>query len=182
MSRSNAECSKAVLSARHAADVDPEPRVTAQEWLDAHHQNLAVEEPYHVVTEDDVADADTAHDRADDPDRTTEAPAAAEDVVEPDLREVASREPRPLHEDVVRVAEPDELRDNVLRSRRALAEITARQAYDQHAEEEHRAEQLGRWHTDDERDRVAAETDLDGASFERTVDEAPQPYQPAGLG
>jgi hypothetical protein len=71
------------------------------------------------------------------------------DVPQPDLREIAAREPAPVREDVVRVPNAEETSDALAAAHRALAEIRARETLDAHEQAEHRAVQLTRWNTDD---------------------------------
>ena len=56
VTRVNAEEAEAVLAERHANDVEPEPVVTADEWLVAHRGAVVDEERDRAITEDDLAD------------------------------------------------------------------------------------------------------------------------------
>jgi hypothetical protein len=68
-----------------------------------------------------------------------------------DIRDIAAAEPERVEDDAVRVPSADETADNLARAQRALAETRQRQADDQcHAAEQARAQQLARWHTDDQ--------------------------------
>ncbi|MGH3614191.1 MAG: hypothetical protein ACRDRK_16670 [Pseudonocardia sp.] len=107
--RAAAERAKAELGARHADDTEPEQKVTAEEWLAAHHAEQRVEDPDRVITEADIADR--IDQQVDDADHDTPSAvqqddrAVERDRVElsaPDVREVAAVEPAPVEEDVVR--------------------------------------------------------------------------------
>jgi hypothetical protein len=181
VTRAHSEISQQILAERHAHDDEPEQHVTAEEWLAAHRAALADDEHTRPITEDDLddtADLDTnlgqtdaseqpAGDRTDSaaqvhhPDsRETEVETTLDDAVEPDLREVAAEPPR-TREDETCVPTAEEMANSLDRARRVLHEITARESYDQHAEEEERAAQLGHWHTGDQHDDPAAVADLD---------------------
>ncbi|MEJ7744426.1 MAG: hypothetical protein WKF73_18920 [Nocardioidaceae bacterium] len=188
--RAAAERAKAELGARHVDDTEPEQQVTAEEWLAAHHAEQRVEDPHRVITETDVDDQ--RDDQVDDDmpaldDADNDAPSteqedarAAErdrvEVPEPDVREVAAAEPAPVEEDVVRVPSADETARAIEDANRALIEMQAREAADVHAEEQHRAAELTRWHTDDQT------ADVEVAEMEG-VDDAHADYgsyEPAG--
>ena len=70
-------------------------------------------------------------------------------VPEPDVRDVAAREPAPVHEDVVRVPTAQETSEALVAAHRTLAEIRAREVLDGREAAEHRSDQLIRWHADD---------------------------------
>lgn len=128
---------------------------------------MADDDRHRPVTDQDLADAPVVDDAAaiEHPERGD----VAETQVEPDLREVAAVEPRQTREDVVQNPAPDQVAATVERARRAIYEVEAREAYEQQAVEEHRAEQLGRWHEDDH-----TEDDADMYGAEDVAD-----YQPA---
>jgi hypothetical protein len=139
--RAAAEDAEALLAERHASDAEPEPVVTAEEWLAIHRAAIADDERTREVTADDVtADVEPVQ-----PDVVAERV----DPAPTDLREVAAAEPRQPQADVVRVPSADEVSDSVDRARRSLAEVAARNQADQHAADHERAEQLVRWHEDD---------------------------------
>jgi hypothetical protein len=126
-----------LLAERHANDVEPEPVVTAEEWLAAHRAAVVDDERTRTISEDDIVDDDApAADRA--------------DLGIVDVREVAAAEPRQTEEDVVRVPSADQVSDSVGRARRSLAEVAARDEADRLAEADERAAQLGRWHDEDQ--------------------------------
>ncbi|MFP5021185.1 hypothetical protein [Pseudonocardia phyllosphaerae] len=82
--------------------------------------------------------------------------AEVEDVAETghrDLREVADEQPAPVLEDVVRVPDAEETADSVEHAGRVLDEILYRGTVDDAEETDHRAEELNRWH--DDQDAVA---------------------------
>ncbi|WP_246633756.1 hypothetical protein, partial [Pseudonocardia nigra] len=125
-----------------------------------------MDEPHRDITETDLAEADTA--RAEATDRTAEPGAdvhATDETVAPppervevpdrDLREIAADEPAPVDEDTVRVPSAEETSDAIEKANRALVEMRARDAADAQEAEEHRAEELNRWHTDDHADETA---------------------------
>jgi conjugative relaxase-like TrwC/TraI family protein len=134
--RAAAERAKAELSARHADDAEPEPVVTAEEWLAAHREDLAAEDPHRRITDES--------DFADVPEATAAADAAETDVR--DIREVAEREPAPVNEDAVRVPTAAETSTALDEARRALAEMQAREVVDAEAD---RRDQLAEWHVRD---------------------------------
>jgi hypothetical protein len=136
--RANAEEAEAVLAERHANDAEPEPVVTAVEWLAAHRAAVADDEQHRLVTEDDVVDVPQHADRTE----RVEAGAV-------DIREVAAAEPRQTREDVVRVPTAEEVEGPVVRAKRSLAEIRAREAHEHQAEADQRAAELTRWHDND---------------------------------
>jgi len=157
--RAAAERAKAELGARHVDDTEPEQQVTAQEWLAAHHADAIAEDPHRAITETDVDHQTDQHvddDMLDDGPVRTEQPddtAPQREVVEvpePDVREVAAVEPAPVEEDVVRVPSAGETARAIEDANRALIEMQAREAADAQAEEEHRAAELTRWHTNDQ--------------------------------
>ncbi|MHA6795918.1 MobF family relaxase [Pseudonocardia bannensis] len=156
MTRVKGERSKAELSIRHA-DEDPEPQVTAEEWIAADKASRLEDDAHRGITEADLYDADR-HDTHNDGDAATDEEgfdtARIEDdqvevLVEPDVREIAAQEPAQVDEDVVRVPSADETSVALDDARRVLAEVTARQVLDEGQDTEQRAAELVRWHTDD---------------------------------
>jgi hypothetical protein len=162
--RAAAEDAEALLAERHAGDAEPEPVVTAEEWLAAHQAAVADDERTREITANDVAHDDVAKDngrnRAEDDATNRADPTAA------DLRDVAATEPRQVQEDVVRVPSADEVSGSVARARRSLVEIAARDEADQHAADHERAAQLGRWHEDDQTADEHAAVDKDVLEFD----------------
>jgi hypothetical protein len=155
MTRAKGERSKAELAIRHA-DAEPEPQVTAEEWLAADRASREEEDAYRDITEPDLHEED--HDgRLDEAAEVTHSDQAAEDVdravgavVEPDVREIAADEPAQVEEDVVRVPSVPETTEALTGARRALAEVNARQILDDTADtDDERATELTRWHADD---------------------------------
>jgi hypothetical protein len=146
--RAEADISRAIVAARHE---EPEPRVTADEWLTAHHQATADDDPHRPVTADDIDHRPTEiHD-------TTNV--ARGDGVAPDLRDIAAAEPRHTGEDRIGIQDPDTGAANIARARRAIQEIHAREAWEHQAAEDERGIQLSRWHEDD-----TAHDDADAAA------------------
>lgn len=165
---------EAELTRRHIDDTEPEQLVTAQEWLAADHEAAIEEDQHRPVTDIDVTDAELTdldhadttsagedHSSADTHTDTASAGDAtdddtADDTVdgleqpERDIREVAAAEPAPTNEDAVRVPDADQTADDYLKATRALAEINARRVSDAQEEVEHRAEELDRWHVQDQ--------------------------------
>ena len=168
--RAAAERSKVELAARHVDDAEPEQRVTAEEWLAAHRDDLAAEEPHRAITETDVDSTERAGERDDherdsrdrsdalDHDEADLDYSASEnqlvEMPEPDLREVAATEPAPVDEDIVRVPSAAETSQSVEDANRALIEIRAREAADAQEQAEYRAAELSRWHSDDHADET----------------------------
>lgn len=137
VSRVKAERSKAELALRHVDDAEPEERVTAEEWLDAHDRAVIDDERHLQITEADIAD--DGHYRADH--------READHV---DIRDVAAAEPRAIGEDAVRVPSADEAADSISGARRSLAEIRAREALEAQEVSEYRAAEIAHWHADDQ--------------------------------
>ncbi|MGD9528652.1 MAG: MobF family relaxase [Pseudonocardia sp.] len=140
--RAGADVARYLLAERHAGD-EPEPQVTAEEWLTAERDARTIDDDHRPITEHDLTD-DTTRDT----DRAHEDASAVVEV-EPDLRNVAAREPKPVREDDVRVPSADEVAAALAQADRAITEINTRAALDEQADAAERAEQLARWHTDD---------------------------------
>jgi hypothetical protein len=136
--RAEADISRTVVAARHA---EPEPRITAEEWLAAPRDAIADEDTHRPVTAGDIDDRP--------PDIRDTATDDRGDVLTPDLREVAAAEPRQVGEDRVGIQDPATAAANIARARRAIHEIQAREAWEQHAADDERAAQLARWHDND---------------------------------
>ena len=138
--RAAAERAQSMLAERHADDAEPEQVVTAEEWLTAHRDALTEDEQHRAITEHDIDDRPDViartDERSEQPDR--------------DLREVAAAESRPVAEDVVRVPSADETSAAIEKANRALAEMHARDVVDTHEADQHRAEELNRWHAQDQ--------------------------------
>ncbi|MCO1659203.1 relaxase domain-containing protein [Pseudonocardia sp. S2-4] len=145
--RVEGERAAAELAARHVDD-DPEPQITAAEWLAAHHVNLAAEDPHRPITDDtDFTDHDAASELSD-IDRLDTDAAGYVDAEQPDLREIAAAEPAPVDEDDVRVPAADETATSLARAKRVLDEIDARTAEDARMAEAERNAELARWPVD----------------------------------
>ncbi|SDH19404.1 MobF family relaxase [Pseudonocardia oroxyli] len=112
--RAAGDRAQAELALRHADDVEPEPQVTADEWLAAHRAAEVDGDRHREITEEYELDAGGVDDR--------EAPL--------DIREVAAAEEPVRGEDAVRVPSADETSAAIDRAHRALAEIQAREVYD----------------------------------------------------
>ncbi|MCO1658901.1 MobF family relaxase [Pseudonocardia humida] len=169
--RVNGERAAAELAARHV-DEDPEPAVTAQEWLDAHRADQTVEDRHRpIVDEVEFTDHDT-HTRTE-PTTIEQMDADAVgyvDAARPDLRDVAASRPAPVNEDAVRVPSSDETDANVAWAKRVLDEVNSRAAEDARMEEAERNAQLARWHAADDVDgqeRDAADGAGDAAVLDR---------------
>ncbi|GAA1392083.1 hypothetical protein GCM10009613_35900 [Pseudonocardia kongjuensis] len=137
--RVQADLSKAELTARGAAD-DPDERVTAAEWKAAHDAALAEDEQHREITEDDIDLDDRAEIHDDEAGETRHR----------DVREAAVEQPAPVLEDVVRVPDAEQTADSVQRAGRVLDEILYRDSADEAAADDHRTEELTRWHGDDQ--------------------------------
>ncbi|PRX47744.1 conjugative relaxase-like TrwC/TraI family protein [Prauserella shujinwangii] len=165
--RAAADRAATELAARHADDQTTEETVTAEEWLAAHREATAAEDPHREITAEHEL-ADIEQQREADTTAATETEAEAEygpqvETAVPDVRDVAVDEPDQVEEDVVRVPSADETADTVERAQRALAEVAARQAAE-HAREadEAHAAQLARWHAEDQ--AAEAATDIEAAT------------------
>ncbi len=143
--RAAAERAQSMLAERHADDAEPDPVVTAEEWLAAHRDATTADEQHRAVTEADVIDRDDIADTDDEPHVDERAELAGRD-----LREIADAEPRAAAEDVVRVPSADETAAAIEKANRALAEMRARDAVDTHEADQHRTEELNRWHAQDQ--------------------------------
>jgi hypothetical protein len=145
--RANAHRAQAALTARHATNPPPEDTTSAEDWLNADAADRLADDAYRDITDDhdltDIAEHDTLH-------ASTEHGPLAETVV-PDIRDLAAAEtPRPI-DDTVHVPTAQQTADDLTRARRALAETRQRQADEQRrAAEQSRAQQLARWHNDDQ--------------------------------
>ncbi|UUV34303.1 relaxase domain-containing protein [Amycolatopsis roodepoortensis] len=164
--RAAADRASAEISARNL-DTTPAPLVTADEWLDVHHEHMAAEDVHREVTADHDL-TDVAQQRATDVDTVT-TPDDVEDVVAEievaDVREVAAVEDPVAESDEVRVPSAEETAGAVEQAQRALKEIAARQAAEErHAEEEAQAAELYRRNTSDAAD-AAELADADGAVY-----------------
>ncbi|GAY10918.1 MobF family relaxase [Pseudonocardia sp. N23] len=141
--RAAGERAQAELALRHADDAEPEPQITAEEWLTAHREHQVIEDAHRDVTADYEL-------------REEELTVSARPA---DVREVAAEEAPQIREDAVRVPSADETAAALARAHRALAEIDARDAYDAQHEPADRAAELNAWHaedltTDDSRDEA----------------------------
>ncbi|WP_344420570.1 MobF family relaxase [Pseudonocardia ailaonensis] len=116
--RAAGDRARAELALRHA-DEEPEPVVTADEWLAAHRAEQGEDEKHREITEEYELDV----------------PAHQRDEPQRDIRE--QERDRGRTEDAVRVPSADETADALTRAQRALAEIEARDFHDaQEAAEE----------------------------------------------
>ena len=168
--RAAADRATAELTARGIDRDEPDDTTTAEQWLAAHQAEQQAEDPHREIT-DEAELTDTTEQHAAERAAADTSPAAKQRAVEqtaeagalrkvnppvaetaePDLREAATAEPVPTEEDTVRVPTADETADSVTRAQRALAEIRARDAAEQReAAEQQRAEQLSRWHAQDQ--------------------------------
>ncbi|RTL61872.1 MAG: TrwC relaxase [Pseudonocardiaceae bacterium] len=154
--RARGERAKAELAARHADDLQPEPQVTADEWLAAESADREENDVHRDITEQDLHYADHLAGVADDHDPATEALSGR------DIRDIAAHARTPTNEDVVRVPTAAETADALEIARRALAEITAREALDNADDAASRLERLHDAHSREHDD--AADEDLTGES------------------
>ena len=160
--------------ARHelaARSIDPDTDdrdTTAEQWLEAHRAEQAVEDQHREITDEhdltDLAEArDTDH-RAAEP--RASADAADTDII--DIREHTEREAKPeprTEHDWTRVPTADQTADSISRAQRALAELEARQAEERrHQAEEDRERQIARWRADDHATQCAAPTNATSAT------------------
>ena len=148
--RVQAELSKAELSARDADD-DPDDRGTAAEWKAAHDAAITEDERHREITEDDLDLVE--------PDGRIEEPADnVGEIRRRDLREVAAVEPAAALEDVVRVPDAEETAHSIDHADQVLNEILYRDSAEASEEADDRADQLTRWHGDDQDVVVEYET------------------------
>ncbi|ODU04277.1 MAG: TrwC relaxase [Pseudonocardia sp. SCN 72-86] len=127
--RAAGERAQAELALRHADDTEPDQQVTAEEWLIAHRQTEQAEEQHREIIGD--YELDDSH---------------AFDVIDFDDIRTDTLNDRPqIAEDMVRVPTAAETAAALERAHRAVAEINARDAYDQEREEADRAAQLNDW-------------------------------------
>lgn len=123
VTRDNGTRARAELGHR-GVDLAGEEKVTAEEWLAAHEQDQAVEDPARAITETDLDDTTAVGDAAAapavlDPDETLETAV-------PDARDLPPA--APIERDKVPTLE--ETRAAVERAQEAAAELTARRAVD----------------------------------------------------
>lgn len=140
------------LSARRAAD-GREELTTAEDWLTLNAQAERAEDPHRQITDDaDLTDAAAAE--RDDAERAAGPhPDAAETAVPDTVSEVAAVEPKSNAAEADRVPSTAETAEGVEHARRALAEMEQRKAAEERqAEHETRAEQVARWHADEQAD------------------------------
>jgi hypothetical protein len=154
--RAASDRASAELSNRRATDGRDDELTTAEEWLAAQAEAVRAEDPHREATaEHDLADLAAARNtdaRAAEPQPHTDAETAILDI-----RETTAVEPPQAGEDAVRVPTADETAATIARAQRALTELDQRAATDsRHAEAEARAEQLTRWHADDQQSARAA--------------------------
>ncbi len=160
--RANAEASRAWLADHHASD-QPEPAVTADEWLAADRSARLEDDPHRTITDleveegpvggrEDASQADSAAteeaERAGEDDGSADADQVGETGV-PDVRESAAEWPT-VDEDTVRTPPSDETEGVGTRAMEALAELRNRQAMEEQHEQEERADELARWSAADE--------------------------------
>jgi conjugative relaxase-like TrwC/TraI family protein len=171
VTRDNAHRARTELKARGIDPDDPDDRVTAEEWLDAHRAEQAAAEADRDIREEHELQAPATLDRAADDcayidptdvaraDRVLETPA-------PDVREISipnsteKADPAQRH----RVLTADETADAVARAQAALAEIEARReaeaAREAHeAQEASRVKELARWAEQDQAAEEAGQND-----------------------
>src|SRR5690606_40235502 len=108
------------------ADEDPaaEETVTAEEWLAAHREADAAEDPHREITAEHELD-DVARERAADVEAVTGEPDIDEapETNVPDIREVTAEEEATEVTEGVRVPTADETAEAVQCAQRALAEL-----------------------------------------------------------
>ncbi|WP_296153611.1 MULTISPECIES: MobF family relaxase [unclassified Pseudonocardia] len=143
--RAAADEARRVLADRHA-DAQPEPEVTAEEWLALARAGDAAEDPYRDITDADLTDNQS--EGAVLPQRQRDDYEVLVETGVEDVRDAAADEPRVRDEDVVRVPSAGEVAASLERASRSLREIEAREAAEQ-ADAEHRAAELSRWHAHD---------------------------------
>jgi len=161
VTRSNAEVSQYILAERHAHDTEPEPRVTAQEWLDAENAARIADDENRAITEHDLQSDNDDHGAAVQRHRTEDVEVnrdneAGDDhrddgtaAAVPDVRDVAAAEPKQTGEDIVQEASAQDTAAAIARARRSLAEIEARRVLDACADEDERTAEAARWATDE---------------------------------
>jgi len=150
VTRERAHRSATELRARGVDPYEPDDRVTAQEWIDAHEAEQAdAERTREILNEYELELGDMHRDRDERADVAVETASA-------DIREVATSDPHEMVDPAVRRRVPtvDEATAAVARAQAALAEIAARDEADaarvaNEAAEEGRREELARWHQED---------------------------------
>jgi hypothetical protein len=105
-------------------DVDGGERVTAEEWMAAHREDLAVEDEHRAITE---ADVPTIRDH--ELHRRLDVPTDVGETLVADIRDVAEPDPTERTDGGRRVPTVEETAAAVKRARDALAEIEARETY-----------------------------------------------------
>jgi hypothetical protein len=146
------------LAARDAASGRDDQLITAEEWLTTQAEAQRAEDQHRQIT-DDTDLADLATERAADEQSIQPAPHPdAADTALTDIRETTAAEPPQTGEDTIRIPTATETADTVARAQRALAEIEQRRIQDERAAaDQARADQLNRWHANDQQAQRAAE-------------------------
>jgi hypothetical protein len=127
--RDKAHRAEVELGARGIRVGDPAEQTTTAEWMAAHQADQATEDPYREI-HDDTDFTDNDHHQLADTDHRGPLEAAV-----PDIGETSTHDPQR------RGAPVDESAESVARARAVLAEIRAREHYDQTRE----AEEPTRW-------------------------------------
>jgi conjugative relaxase-like TrwC/TraI family protein len=160
-SRAAADRARDELGSRGINPDTDERAVTAEQWLEAHHAEEAIEDQHRDITEEhDFTEVAEQRDQA-----QREAEPEPRDAVESnvaDIREHAASEPKRASRgddnDWTRVPTADQTADSITRAQRALNEIHQRDADDRRREaEQARARQLNHWHHDDRQAERAAQ-------------------------
>jgi AAA domain/TrwC relaxase len=158
--RAAADRATAELSDRRATDGRQDDLTNAEEWLATQAEAVRAEDPHREPTADhDLADLTAERTAATRHVEPVPHRDAAETAI-PDIRETATAEPPQIDEDPRRVPTADQTATTIARAQRALAELDQRTTNDaRHAEAEARAEQLTRWHADDQQAKRTAAID-----------------------
>jgi hypothetical protein len=147
MTRVNAERATAELANRHATKPPTDTPTTGEEWLAHQAAAMHAEDPHRDIR----AEHEVADNMPPVGDISTPYHGPGLETPAPDIRDIVAAEAPRIEDDAVRVPSAEETADNLARAQRALAETRQRQADEQrHAAEQARAQQLARWHTDDQ--------------------------------
>jgi conjugative relaxase-like TrwC/TraI family protein len=147
VTRYHADRARLELASRGIDPDSADERVTAEEWLTAHREERAVEEPLQVVTDADVDELAVERETP-----VEERPVMVAEIPVPDIRGAAAGDPAfdENSEGWTRVPDVDTTRQAVEEAHRALEEMAQRVAWEAAREAEEHAGRLGQWHAADQ--------------------------------
>ncbi|GAA4929254.1 conjugative relaxase-like TrwC/TraI family protein [Actinomycetospora succinea] len=184
MTRALAEASTQYLAEQHAAD-EPEPAVTADEWLALDRAARHEDDEHRDIADVDLTRHDDANSSADRPasagadsadpgeqvqdEAERPKPVDEEPLLEtaiPDIREDAVGPPDGVDQDSLHAAATDEVAVAAARAQLVAAELRDREALEARHEADERAQQLSDWHDDEVEIQETAGPADDGSDAE----------------